>query len=145
MAFEFNLDYIKTDTRAKIITAEAAVALLGGIINFFKGGIAAGFLSFVFWTTLIVSGLIVVLNICKVYQLLFVRFGNALVQGEIIYIGLYTLFYGIGSIISLFGWGASNLFAYVELGLFIADAFFHIKRPRYSSSDDQNLSNQQEA
>ena len=104
MAFEFNLDYIKTDTRAKIITAEAAVALLGGIINFFKGGIAAGFLSFVFWTTLMISGLVVVLNICKVYQLLFVKFGNALVQGEIIYIGLYTLFYGIGSIISFSLW-----------------------------------------
>ena len=30
MAFEFNLDYVKTDTRAKVIAAEAAVGLLGG-------------------------------------------------------------------------------------------------------------------
>ena len=49
MAFEFNLDYVKTDTRAKVIAAEAAVGLLGGIINSFWGGMAGPFLSFVFW------------------------------------------------------------------------------------------------
>jgi len=144
MAFEFNLDYIKSDTRAKIITAEAAIALLGGIVNCFKFGIGGGFLSFVFWTTLIISGLIVVLNICKVYQLLFLKFGNALVQGEQIYIGVWALFYGIATIVSFFGWGGSDLFVYIELGLFIADGYFHYKKPRNSSEDNQNIPDQQE-
>ena len=145
MAFEFNLDYVKTNTRAKVIVAEAAVALLGGIINSFWGGMAGPFLSFVFWTTLIISGLIVVLNICKVYQILFVKFGTAFVQAEQIYIGVWAIFYCISTIVSFFGWGASNLFAYVELALFIVDGYCHLKMPRYSSGDGQNLPDQQEA
>ena len=42
MAFEFNLEYIKTNTRAKVITAEAACGLLGGILNSILGGLAGG-------------------------------------------------------------------------------------------------------
>ena len=145
MAFEFNLDYVKTDTRAKVIAAEAAVGLLGGIINSFWGGMAGPFLSFVFWTTLMISGLIVMLNICKVYEMLYAKLGSALVQGEIIYIVVWAIFYCISTIVSFFGWGASNLFAYVELGLFIFDGYCYNRMPRFSSSGAQNLPDQQEA
>ena len=145
MAFEFNLDYVKTDTRAKVIAAEAAVGLLGGIINSFWGGMAGPFLSFVFWTTLMISGLIVMLNICKVYEMLYAKFGNAFVQGEQIYIGVWAIFYCISTIVSFFGWGASNLFAYIELGLFIVDGYCYLRMPRFSSGGAQSLPDQQEA
>ena len=141
MAFEFNLHYIKTNTRAKVIAAEAACALLGGILNSipFLGGLAGPFLSFVFWTTMIISGLVVLLNICQVYEKLYARFGQVVVQSEQIYIGVWGLFYVIATFISFFAWGAGNLIAYVEVVLFIIDGYLHYKMPRYSSDASNSL------
>ena len=140
-SFEFNLDYIKTNTRAKIITAEAACALLGGILAPVEslGGTAGPFLSFVFWTTFLISGLIVLLNICNVYEKIYLKFGNVVVQSEQIYIGVWAVFYAIATIVSFFGWGASNLIAYVEIILFIVDGYFHYKNPRFASDSPESL------
>ena len=141
MAFEFNLHYIKTNTRAKVITAEAACALLGGILNSIPwlGGLAGPFLSFAFWTTMLISGLVVLLNICQVYEKLYARFGQVVVQIEVIYVGVWAVFYGIATIISFFSWGAGNLIAYIELVLFIVDGYLLHKMPRYSSDTSQSL------
>ena len=92
-----------------------------------------------------ISGLIVMLNICKVYEMLYAKFGNAFVQGEQIYIGVWAIFYCISTIVSFFGWGASNLFAYIELGLFIVDGYCYLRMPRFSSGGAQSLPDQQEA
>ena len=132
MAFEFNLVYIKTNTRAKIIAAEAAFALLGGIMNAVSGGT---FLGLALWTTFFISGSIVVLNICNVYEKIYARFGTLVVQCEQIYIGVWVIFYAINAILSWIPlmWGFAYLIGYLELGLFIFDGYLHHTKPRYSS------------
>ena len=88
---------------------------------------------------MIISGLVVLLNICQVYEKLYARFGQVVVQGEQIYIGVSAVFYGIETIISFFSWGAGNLIAYIELVLFIVDGYLHYKMPRYSSDTSKSL------
>ena len=138
MAFEFNLVYIKTNTRAKIIAAEAAFALLGGLINTVSGG---KFLGFALWTTVFISGSIVVLDICNMYENLYGGFGTLVVQCEQIYIGVSILFYAINAILSgIHIWGLAYLIGYLELGLFVLDGYLHHTKPRHSSENmAQNL------
>ena len=136
MAFEFNLVYIKTNTRAKIIAAEAAFALLGGIMN--AVSVSSGtFLGLALWTTFFISGSIVVLNICNVYEKIYARFGTLVVQCEQIYIGVWAIFYAINAILSWIPmmWGFAYLIGYLELGLFVFDGYLHHTKPRYSSEN----------
>ena len=143
MSFELNLTYIRTNTRGKIIAAEAAFGLLGGIINIVWGGLAGPLLGFTFWTTLIISGNIVLLTTCNVYEKIYAKIGNLLVQLEQCYIGLWILFYAISTILSFITWGLSNLVAYIELVLFIVDGYFHYKSPRFTADAEQSIPEEQ--
>ena len=142
MAFELNLTYLKTNTRAKIIAAEAVFGLLGGIINSVYGG---AFLGFALWTTMILSGAIILLNVAKLYELMYLKLGTLMVQGEIVYIGLWIIFYAINTILSFIPhfWNGSYVIGYFELVLFIADGYFHHKTPRFTSDTSENFPDEQ--
>ena len=123
MAFQCDLVYVRTSNRAKILVAEACFGLLGGIINAFWGGLAAGLLTFLFWSTLVLSGLLVLLHICNIYDRVQERLGAALWrQIEISYIGGWILLYLMATILSFINFGGSNVIAYIELVLFAAEA-----------------------
>ena len=139
MSFELNLDYLHTNTCGQIFAVEAIFGLLGGIINIFSIGRATGLLAFTFWTTLFISGNIVLLTICNVYEKIHAKLGNLLVQLEQCYIGLWIIFYGIATILTFIGWGLSALVAYIELMLFIVNAYFHYKSPRFSPETSENI------
>lgn len=140
MAFEFNLAYLKTETRAKIIAAEAVFGLLGGIIN---SVYSSPFLGFALWTTMMLSGAIIVLNVCNLYEKIYAKFGNLMVQVEQIYIGLWIIFYAINAVLSFIFWNGSYIIGYIELVLFIADGYFHYKTPRFSSDTAENFPEEQ--
>ena len=144
MGYELNLAYLWENPRAKIVAAEAVVGLLGGIINAFWKGIAKELLAFSFWTTMIISGSIVVLNILKLYNKLHDRIGNLLVQIEECYIGLWGIFYAISTILSFISWGLSNVAGYVELVLFAADGYFHYKCQTFPSKEQDSIQEEKE-
>jgi hypothetical protein len=138
MAYELNLDYLWNNDRAKIIAAEAAFALVGFIINGVWGGLAKGLLSFTFFTTMVISGSIVLLNVVKLYEKLHEAIGNLLVQIEECYIGIWIFFYVVCTILGLISWGLGNLVGYVELGLFVGHGIFHYQSLKNPSETPQN-------
>ena len=141
MPFELNLDYLRTDKRANVMALETVFGLLGGIVNAFDGGIAQVLLVWTFWTTFIISGNLILFTVCNVYEKIYAKLGNLLIQLEMCYIGLWIIFYAISTVLSFIQWGGSNLVAYIELVIFIFDAYLYYKKPRFTPSsaedDDQ--------
>lgn len=124
MVFQLNLDYIRSN-RGMIITAQTAFALIGGIITAVQ---YSALLSFNFWSTLIVSGAVLLLNLLNAYQALHAKF-SFLVKVELGYVGLWALLYLVATIISFIplSWTVGAIIGYVEFALFLLDGFLHFR------------------
>ena len=124
MVFQLNLNYIRSN-RGAVITAEASLGLIGGIMT---AVVPSGFLAFSLWSTLTVSGAILLLNILNVYQLLHAKF-SFLVKVELGYVAVWALFYLIATIISFIPtlWTIGAIIGYIELALFLMDGFLHFR------------------
>ena len=127
MAFQVNLHYIRS-SRGMIITAETLFALIGAIIT---AVIPSEFLAYCFWTTLILSGALLLLNALNVYPFLQAKF-SLLAKVELGYVAVWALFYVIAAIISFVPtfWSAGAVFGYLELALFLLDGFLIIRMHR---------------
>ena len=127
MAFQLNLDYFRSN-RGMITTAETLFGLIGGIIT---AAIPSEFLAFCFWTTLIFSGALLLLNALNMYQFLQSKF-SLLPKVELGYVAVWALFYLIAAIISFVPtfWSAGVVFGYLELALFLLDGFLIIRMHR---------------
>ena len=142
-SFELNLMYLR-NSRGLIIAAEAAFALLGGIISsvLVMAGFTWAFSQFTFWTTCCISATIVLLNICNVYEKLHSKFGRLLTQIELCYIGLWFIFYAIATVLSFFDWDGSDIIAYIEFVLFAVDGYFHFldyNKPKAESTEYRRI------
>merc|ERR1719284_1287356 len=122
MVFELNTDYIRSN-RGMIVTAETALGGIGGIIALVE---FSGFMSFCLWTTFMISGALVLLNVLNVYQALHTKF-SFLTKVEFGYVAIWALFYIIATIWSFISWGISSIIGYVELALFLLDGFLHFR------------------
>jgi len=122
MVFSLNVDYIRSN-RGMIVTAEAALAAIGGIISLVVGGV---FLRFCFWATFCLSGSLLLLNVLNVYQALHTKF-NFLAKVELGYVAVFILLYVIATIMSFISFGISAIIGYVELALFLLDGFLHFR------------------
>ena len=127
MVFQPNLDYLSSN-RGMVITAEAALAVIGSIVG---AVFQSGFLAFCLWSTLIISGALLLLNILNVYQLLQAKFSH-LAKVELGYVAVWALFYLISTIISFVPtfWTPDAIIGYVEFALFLLDGFFHFRMYR---------------
>ena len=127
MVIQLNLDYVRS-YRGMIVIAETAFGLIGALVT-----IAAGsdFWSLVFWSTLIVSGTILSLNIVNTCQALHVQF-SFLTKVEFGYVAVWALLYLIGTIISFVPtfWTGVAVIGYVELAIFLLDGFLHFREYR---------------
>jgi hypothetical protein len=130
MVFSLNVDYIRSN-RGMIVTAEAALAAIGGIISIVVKG---GLLSFCFWATFCVSGSLVLLNVLNVYQALHTKF-SFLAKVEFGYVAVFILLYVITAIMSFISFGISAIIGYVELALFLLDGFLHFRVYRSGGGD----------
>jgi len=122
MVFSLNVDYIRSN-RGMIVTAEAALAAIGGIISLVVG---TGLLSFCFWATFCISGSLVLLNVLNVYQALHTKF-SFLAKVEFGYVAVFILLYVITTIMSFISFGIAAIIGYVELLLFLLDGFLHFR------------------
>lgn len=121
MGLAWNLDFVK-GTHGMAMLAQVVLALVGGIVNIFFG---TGFLGFVFWTTLFISGVLLFLHIFNAAQslenafpyLTKIELGYALIWGIFTAIASVLAFM---SVISLF----SALIGGVLAVAFFTDAFF---------------------
>jgi len=122
MVFQLNLDYVRSN-RGMIVTAETALAAIGGLI---ASVLFYGFLSFCFWGTFFISGALLLLNVLNVYQALHAKFAF-LTKVEFGYVAVWALFYLIATIMSFISWNIPYIIAYVELVLFALDGFLHFR------------------
>jgi len=125
MVFQLNVDYIRSN-RGMLVTAEAVLGCVGGIICAVSSW--SGYMSFVMWTTVMISGTLVLLNVLNTYQALHAKF-PILTKVEFGYVAIWTLFYAIGTIISFVPtfWSIFYIIGYVELALFLLDGFLHFR------------------
>lgn len=130
MVFELNIDYIRSN-RGMLVTAEAVLGGIGGIISLVT---FSGFMSFCFWSTFMISGALVLLNVLNVYQALHAKF-SFLTKVEFGYVAIWALFYIIATIWSFISWGISSIIGYVELALFLLDGFLHFRVYRSGGSN----------
>ena len=122
MVFELNINYIRSN-RGMIITAEAVLGIVGGII---AAATFTSFMSFVFWSTVAISGALLLLNVLNVYQAVQVKFSH-FPKVEFGYVVVWALFYIINTFISFAYWNISYIIGYVELALFLLDGFLHFR------------------
>ena len=92
MGVSLNIDYIRS-SRGLILTAEFAVGLIGGII---AAVYADHFLSFCLWSTILISGIMLALNVLKAYRTLHDKF-SFLIFVELGYIAMWVLFYVVAA------------------------------------------------
>ena len=163
MSAELNFAYFNF-LNAKIVCAEAIVAVIGAILNSTSNSYshpirASGFLSFVFWTTVILSVVIVVINVLNIYPKLIGKYGVIVGQCELVYVGLWVIFYAICALFSLIAgsneknlgvwnnetskrefsyWSSSttvvHVCCFIEIILFLVDGYLQYKIPRIVSS-----------
>jgi len=126
-----DLSYIKT-TQGLIQCSQIVLAAIGGIFNLALG--ASGFWSFVFWSTVIISGLFLALEVfqimpsleAKIPILIKVRFG---------YVFGWTILYVICSIWSFVTFQLSGILVYILLAVFFLDLFFRYRAYKAGGPD----------
>ena len=174
MSSELNLQYF-TFLNGQIVCAEGMVALVGAILNSQSYIVrASSFLAFVLWTTIIFSGVIIVLNVLNLYKKLIDKFGVIVGQCELVYAGLWLIFYLICAIFSFIpgsneknrlGWKWSNesgkivqvynsywsathslvhVCGYIEILLFLVDGYLQYKIPRIVTNSTTSEKEMQE-
>ena len=124
MGVQLNIDYIRS-SRGLILTAELAFGFIGGIIAVVYSD---HFLSFCLWSTILISGIMLVLNVLKAYRTLHDKF-SFLIFVELGYIAMWVLFYVVAAIITAVpgSWNAGSVFGYIELVLFILDGYLYFR------------------
>ena len=124
MGIPLNIDYVRS-SRGLILTAELAVGFIGGIIAVVYSD---HFLSFCLWTTILISGIMLVLNILKAYRTLHDKFAF-LIFVELGYVAVWALLYVVAAIVSAVpgSWNAAAVFGYIELTLFILDGYLYFR------------------
>ena len=148
-----NLAYFKCK-RAKIVCAETGLALLGGILNATHHSKGDVFLGFIFWTTLVTSGVFIFLNVFGAWEKLMEKYAYQVFNGtvhdtekwfNILYVGSRILFYSICAIISFFPlyWSIANIVGYIELFLFFVEAYILYKMKNSKSGDVHTLTDYQ--
>ena len=107
------------------MTAEAIFGLVGGVITSIYYDL---FWQIVFWSTLIVSGTILLLNLLNAYQPLRTK-ASFLGTMEFGYVVLWALLYLIGTIISFIPkfWMVGAVIGYIEGVLFLLDGVLHFR------------------
>jgi len=176
MSSDLNFAYFKF-LNAKIVCAKAIVAVLGAILNSTANSYshpirASGFLSFVFWTTVILSLVIIVFNVLNIYPKLIEKYGVIVGQCELVYVGLWLIFYAICAIFSFIPgsqektlgkyvwnpttntgtyefeyWSSSatvvHVCGFIEILLFLVDGYLQYKFPRIVSGTNTNKPKEQ--
>ena len=169
MSSDLNFAYFKF-INAKIVCTEAVVAVIGAILNSTTNDYshpirATGFLSFVFWTTVILSLVIIVINVLNIYPKLIDKYGVIVGQCELVYVGLWLIFYAICALFSFVPgsqektgylgtwnqvtmkrefnyWSTSatllHVCGFVEIPLFLVDGFLQYKFPRIVAGTTTN-------
>ena len=142
-SFGLNLMYLR-NSRGLVIAAEAAFALLGGIIGsvLAMAGHIWAFSQFIFWTTCCTSATIVILRICNLYENLDSKCSRLLTQIELCYVGIWLILYAIATVLSFFDWDGSDIIAYIEFVLFAVDGYFHFldyNKPKAESTEYRRI------
>ena len=148
-----NLAYFKSK-RAKIVCAETVLALLGGILNATHRCKGDVFLGFMFWTTFIISGAFMFLNVFGAWEKLVEKYAyqvfNVTVHDtekwfNVLYVGSRIFFYIICAIISFFPlyWSIAYIVGYIELLLFFVEGYILYKMKNAKSGDIHTLTDYQ--
>jgi len=96
----------------------------------------SGFWAFVFWSTVILTSLIIGLNVFEILPKLQMSFSytDKVILG---YTVLYTIFYGICAIISFISFSLSAIIVYLLLFLFCTELFLAYCRNSRNSQDPE--------
>ena len=174
MSSKLNFSYFKY-FNAKISTAKIIIAIVAGVLNAryntrvgisnirsCKYAIFYGyFLSFLFWTTMLISGIIIVMNLMNIYQKLVEVYGLIVGKCELVYTGLWIIFYVVCTILTfipdsyetlrclkfeesklvqvdLDNWRTPQIVVhicgFIQLLLFLIDGYLQYKFPRVISN-----------
>jgi len=126
-----DLSQIKS-TQGLIYATQIVLAAIGGIFTLVGGGSA--FWTFVFWSTVIISGLILGLKIFGILPTLEAKFAW-FSKVILVYVGVWTGFYIICAIISFISFSLSGILVYILLAVFVLDLFFRYRAYKKGGPD----------
>merc|ERR1712008_613949 len=100
----------------------------------------SGFWAFTFWSTVVISGLLLGLAVFQILPTLEAKL-PLLSKAKLGYVAVWTLLYVISSIISFVTFALNAILVYILLGLFVLDLFFHYRVYKTGSGPDATASN----
>ena len=139
MGLTWNPDFVKSPA-GMAQTGQVIFAFVGGIVNIFSGD---GLLGFAFWSTLFISGFLLLMHICNMAQSIEAGFPY-FSKVELGYAVIWGIVFIVASIIGTITFAFSVLFAYVCTIAFGVDAFFKLKNYRERMANQQAATGQQQ-
>lgn len=136
MGVEWNTNFMRT-MPGMVMAGQVVLALIGAIISLIT---STALHAFAFWSTLIISGVFLLLHICNLMQTIEAKF-PLITRVQLGYVGVWTILYIIVSIVSFFGFAISAILVYAILIVFLIDLFIRYREYRSGSGPNATASN----
>lgn len=119
MGLTWDVNFLKT-LPGMLMGGQVVVSIVGGIVNIFSLGLATGLLGFLFWSTAVISGFLLLCHVCNLIQMIEAKF-PIFAKVQLGYIALWTILFLIACILSFITFGVSAILGYIDIILFIID------------------------